>query len=157
MRNIFSALAIMLVLALAAGGSAAALEANVGLVDMNEILMVHPAMEEAQQELQQEQMRMMEDMEDMDEEEAAAEQQAMQQELQMLQEELIEQALDEAIEDIEGAAENLGYDVVLDQEGLIAGEEDLEADNITDDVMDELDLEVPEMEGMEMEIEEEED
>ncbi len=120
---------------------------NVGTVNMQEVLMAHPAIQDAQQELQEEQMAMMEDMEDMDEEEQQAQQQEMQQQLEMLQQELMEEAMDEAAADIDEAAEALGYDVVLDDQGIVAGEEDLAADDITEEVMDELDIEA-DMEGM---------
>lgn len=120
---------------------------NVGTVNMQEVLMAHPAIQEAQQELQQEQMAMMEEMEDMDEEEQQAQQQEMQQQLEMLQQQLMEEAMDEASEDIDEAAGALGYDVVLDDQGIITGEEDLAADNITEEIMDELDIEA-DMEGM---------
>ena len=128
-------------LVLGMSGNVIAQDINVGTVEMQEVLMGHPAIQEAQQELQQEQMTMMEEMEDLDEEEQQARQQEMQQELEMLQQELMQSAIEEVEADIEEAAETLGYDVVLNPEAIVTGEEELETDNITEEVMDELDIE----------------
>ena len=124
------------------GTSAEAQDLNVATVNMQEVLMAHPAIQEAQQELQEKQMEMMADLEDMDEEDAAAQQQQMQQELQMLQQDLLESAIAEVEADIEEIAADLGFNVVLNQEGIVSGEEALEAESITDEVMEEFNGEV---------------
>jgi len=118
----------------------AAQDVEVATIDMQEVLMAHPAIQDAQQELQEEQMAMMEELEELDEEEAQAQQMEMQEDLEMLQQELLEGAMDEAAADIDSAAADLGYDVVVDEEGVVSGEEELGADNITEEIMEELDL-----------------
>ncbi|SDL78182.1 Outer membrane protein (OmpH-like) [Halarsenatibacter silvermanii] len=143
-------IAIGLTASLGLGVQAQTAEADVATIDMQEVLMAHPAIQDAQQQLQEEQMEMMAELEDMGEEEAAGQQQEMQQDLEMLQQDLMESAMDEAAEDIDEVAQDLGYEVVLDQEGVITGEDELNPENITEDVMDELDIEAEMPDEMEM-------
>ncbi len=133
---------MMLGLLAGMGTSAEAEDLNVATINMQEVLMAHPAIQEAQQELQEKQMEMMADLEEMDEEDAAAQQQQMQQELQMLQQDLLESAIAEVENDIAEIAADLGYNVVLNQQGIVSGEEALEAVDITDEVMEEFNGEV---------------
>ncbi len=133
----------MLVVLLVAGvllGPAVTAQADdleVATVDMQEVLMVHPSIMDAQQEIQEEQMEMMAELEDMDEEEAAMQQQQMQQDLQQLQQDLLEDAIADVETDIEDIAAELGYNVVLNSEGIVSGEENLDSVDITEDIMEE--------------------
>ncbi|SDL51536.1 Outer membrane protein (OmpH-like) [Halarsenatibacter silvermanii] len=110
---------------------------EVATVDMQEVLMVHPSIMDAQQQIQEEQMEMMAELEDMDEEEAAMQQQQMQQQLQQMQQDLLEDAIADVETDIEDIAAELGYNVVLNSEGIVSGEENLDSVDITEDIMEE--------------------
>ncbi len=128
---------LMIGLMLSGTYRAQAQEISVATVNMQEVLMVHPSVQEAQQELQQRQMEMMAEMEELDEEEQQAQQQQMQQEMQMLQQELLEGAIADVEEDIERISQELGYDVVINEQGIITGEEVLAAENITEQILEE--------------------
>ncbi len=119
------------------GNSVQAQDVSVATINIQEILMVHPSVQEAQQELQQKQMEMMAELEELDEEEQQAQQQQMQQELQMLQQELLEGAIADVEDDIEEIAADLGYNVVLNEQGIITGADVLDADDITEQVLEE--------------------
>ncbi len=122
---------------MAMGSVVQAEDLSIATVNMQEIIMVHPAIMEAQEELQQKQMEMMAELEEMDEEEQAMQGQQMQMEMQALQEELFEEALNKVESDIAEIAEDLGYNVVLNIEGIVSGEEALETEDITDEVLEE--------------------
>lgn len=116
-------------------GTVGAQEMSVAVVDTQEIFRVHPSFMDVQQELQEKQNEMREELEGLGEEEAKEKEQEMQRELQELQQELVSKAVEEVNEDVGNMAEELGFDVVLNPEGIIRGEEKLGAENITEDVL----------------------
>ncbi len=112
---------------------------DVGYVNMQEIAQAHPAIVEAQQDLQQQagqlQQEMQTEMGDLDPEEDAEEMQEMQQgyqeqmqQLEMQQEEALEE---EVMPDLESAREAIGVDVIVVEEAVVSGGEE-----VTEDVLD---------------------
>lgn len=127
---------LVAVFLMTAAGTLQAGETSVAVVDTQDIYRVHPSFLDAQQELQKKQSEMAEELETLGEEEATEKQQEMQEELQTLQQELLETATEEANNDIENMAGELGFDVVIDSRGIIAGEDLLSAENITEEIME---------------------
>ncbi len=123
---------------LAGAGTAIAEEASVAVINTQEIYRAHPSFQEASRRLQEKQKEMRSELEGMSEEEAAAKQGEMQKELQKYQQELIKKAAKEANSDISSMAEELGFDVVISSDGIIAGEEELSAEDITEDLIAEV-------------------
>jgi len=129
---------IVCALALLVAVPAEASDLSVGYVNMQEIAQSHPAIVEAEQNLQQQagemQQDMQADMQDLDQEEDAEEMQQIQQSYQQQMQELEaqqEQALeDEVMPDLESAREDLGIDVIVIDEAVVSGGED-----VTDDVL----------------------
>jgi len=107
-------------------------------INTEELFQVHPAIENMQMELQEKQMEMMADLEDADEEEAMMMQEQMQMELQELQEELLDEAFAEIEADVGSIAADLGYDVVIDPQGVVAGADYLDLVDITEEVLEQL-------------------
>jgi len=107
---------------------ATAEDIDIAVVNTQEVFEVHPAVQDAQQEVQAEQQQLMAEMEELDEddeEEAAMMQQQLQEQLQALEQELMTEAMDEVQEDVEEIAETRGYDLVLDVNALLSGGEDI--------------------------------
>jgi len=130
-------LSIMLVLGLAVLSSSPASADNPAMASISteQVFQAHPAIQRVQAELQEKQMEMMEELEDADEEEAMMLQQQMQQELQMLQEELLDEAFEEIEADVGQVAAELGYDVVIDPQGIVYGADVLDLEDITEEVL----------------------
>lgn len=111
---------------------------SVAVVNTQEVFRLHPSFQEVQQELQDRQKEMSAELEELEGEEAEAKQQEMQQELQELQQELVGQAIQEVEEEIGNMANELGFDVVLNPDGIILGEEELGAEDITEEIIAEM-------------------
>lgn len=111
---------------------------SVAVVDTQEIFKVHPSFGEVQEELQEKQNEMRAELEELEEEEAKARQQDMQRELQKLQQELVAEAVKEVNEEVGNMANELGYDVVINLGGIISGEEELGAEDITEEILTEM-------------------
>jgi len=62
----------------------------------------------------------------------------MQMELQELQEELLDEAFAEIEADVGSIAADLGYDVVIDPQGVVAGADYLDLVDITEEVLEQL-------------------
>lgn len=125
----------MAFLLLAAVGTAGAQELSLAVVNTQEIYRAHPSFQEATQRLKERQKEMNEELQGLSEEERAAKQKEMQKELQELQQELVQQAAEEANKDITSMAKDLGFDVVINSDGIITGEEELSAEDITEDLI----------------------
>ena len=130
-------LSLMLVLSFAvlSGSPAAADNPAIASISTEQIFQAHPAIQRVQAELQQRQSEMMQELEDADEEEAMMLQQQMQQELQMLQQDLLDEAFLEIEEDVGRVAAELGYDVVIDPQGIVYGADVLDLEDITEEVL----------------------
>ncbi|MFW6104697.1 MAG: OmpH family outer membrane protein [Candidatus Bipolaricaulota bacterium] len=119
-------------------GTVGAQEMSVAVVDTQEIFRIHPSFQEVQQELQDRQNEMRAELEELEGEEKEARQQEMQRELQELQQELVTQAVQEVEGEIGNMAKELGFDVVLNPDGIILGEEKLGAEDITEEIIGEM-------------------
>ncbi len=111
------------------------------VVNTQEIFPAHPAYEEVGQKLQERQTEMRAELEELEGQEAEKRQQEMQQELQQLQQKLAEEATEEINGDVEDMAKELGFNVVIDQGGIISGEEELGAEDITEEIIAEIEKE----------------
>ncbi|MBS3789032.1 OmpH family outer membrane protein [Candidatus Bipolaricaulota bacterium] len=111
---------------------------SVAVVDTQEIFRVHPSFGEVQKELQEKQNEMRAELEELGEEEAKARQREMQRELQKLQQELVAEAVEEVNEEVGNMATKLGYDVVINLGGIISGRQELEAKDITKEILTEM-------------------
>ena len=115
-----------------AGFAADSADVQIVSVDLNRIMQIHPAFQDARQQLQGEAQQMQQKMQDMDETEQRAAQEKFQQRGQELQTEV----MDKVKEDVQKVADEMGYDYVVDSNALIAGGKD-----VTDDVIEKLELE----------------
>jgi len=131
-------LSLMLVLSLAAltGSQAAADNPAIASISTEQIFQAHPAIQRVQAELQEKQSEMMQELEEADEEEAMMLQQQMQTELQTLQQELLDEAFEEIEKDVGIVAAELGYDVVIDPQGIVYGADVLDLEDITEEVLE---------------------
>ncbi len=131
-------LSLMLVLSLAAltGSQAAADNPAIASISTEQIFQAHPAIQWVQAELQEKQSEMMQELEEADEEEAMMLQQQMQTELQTLQQELLDEAFEEIEKDVGIVAAELGYDVVIDPQGIVYGADVLDLEDITEEVLE---------------------
>ncbi|GEM_PF-693648 len=116
---------------------------NVGVIESDRILEVHPAFRDAQQEYQAEVQQMQQQLEGMEEDEQMMAQQMLQQQLQEVGARLQTEALDALREDVTKIAEEKGYDYVFDSNVIFYGGMD-----ITDEIIEALDIETPEEEGI---------
>jgi len=91
-------------------------------VDLDAIAEVHPAFHEAQEQFMQEVQEMQEELAEMDEDEAMAAQQQMDMELEQKAMEYQQMALQQIRDDIQEIADDLGYDLVVVEGMLLAGE-----------------------------------
>lgn len=108
------------------------------VIKTQEIYRAHPSFQEASRRLQKKQKEMRSELEGLSKEEAAARQGEMQKELQKYQQELIKKAAKEANNDITTMAERMGFEVVISSDGIITGEEELSAVDITEDLIAEV-------------------
>ncbi len=129
MRKKLLQIAVLLLIGvMTVGISGPALAGSVDIVSVNlqELFAVHPAAQQAQEELEAETMRLQQKLAEAEDEESAAfMQQQMQQELQMLQQTLLQQALDTIQQDIARIAEEKNYGYVVDANTLIYGGQDV--------------------------------
>jgi len=110
-------------------------------IDSQAVMEVHPAFQDAMQEYQEQIQQMQQQLQEADEQQRAMMQQMMQQQMQQLGTELQEEAFSAMQNDIQELAEEKGYGTILDGNVVIVGGED-----ITNEVIDALDIEVPEPE-----------
>lgn len=130
--------ALIAVLLMAGMGTIQAQETSVAVVTTEDVYRTHPSFLDAQQKLQERQKEMAEELETLGEEEAAEKEREMQEELQTLQQELIQKATEEANNDIDNMAGELGFDIVIDSKGIIAGEDALNAEDITEEIVEKM-------------------
>ncbi|MFW5855768.1 MAG: OmpH family outer membrane protein [Bacillota bacterium] len=111
--------------------SAEAGAADVGYVNMQEIYEAHPVAQEINMEMQEEigslQESYEEDMDDSEEDEEAQSQmqQEFQQEATEIQEEYMQKLEDEIEPDLDDARKELGLDLIVDNEVVVSGGEDV--------------------------------
>lgn len=126
------------ILILVAAGTAVAEEASVAVINTKKVYGAHPSFKEATQKLREKQKELNKELKGLSKDKAAAKKQKMQIELQKYQQELIKKAAQEANSDISSMAEELGFDVVISSDGIIAGEEELSAEDITEELIAEV-------------------
>lgn len=102
-------------------------------VNLNKVLEIHPAFQQAQAEYQSELQKVQQELQTMNEEEKAARQGQLEQQIQELGARLQNEAAEEMHDDIEKIAQEKGYDYVIDSSVLISGDLD-----ITEEVIKEL-------------------
>lgn len=102
-------------------------------VDLDAIAEVHPAFHKAQEQFMEEVQEMQEELAEMDEDEAMLAREQMDMELEQKAMEYQQQALQEIRDDIGEIAEELGYDFVVVEGMLLAGEAEKD---VTEEVLE---------------------
>ncbi len=115
------------------GNTVRADEVTVVKVDLDAIAEVHPAFMKAQELFMEEVEEMQEELAEMDEEEAMMAQQQIDMELEQKAMEYQEMALQEIRDDVEEIAEELGYDYIVVEGMLLAGEAEKD---VTEEVLE---------------------
>ena len=100
-------------------------------VDIEEVMSVHPAMDEAVQKFQEEIQELQKTLDEMDESERPMAQQMMQMQLQETSMALQEEAFGRIREDIRKVADSMGYKYVFDSSVLIVGGKDITGEVIS--------------------------
>ncbi|MCM8830123.1 MAG: OmpH family outer membrane protein [Candidatus Omnitrophica bacterium] len=103
---------------------------SIASVDMEKIVNVHPAMQEAITTFQRELSDMQKQLDKMKEEEKIRQQQKMQQEISQIAMRLQDEAMDKVKKDIEKIAKRKGYTYVMDKNAIFVGGKD-----ITDEIL----------------------
>lgn len=111
-------------------------EIKVYTIDSQSIMRQHPAFKEAMKEYQKKIQEMQKELQEVDQEQRQLMQQMMQQQIQQLGSKLQEKALKKMQDDIQEIADEKGYELILDAQVVMLGGTD-----ITDEIVDELDLE----------------
>ncbi len=137
-RRLFKTLICMFGIAAIGAPAARAQLDEFYTVDSQSIMEVHPAFQEAMQEYQQEIQQMQQQLQQADEAQRQMMGQMMQQQLQRRGAELQEEAFDKMRQDIQRIADEKGYSPVFDINVVLVGGRD-----ITDEIMDEMDIEEP--------------
>jgi len=124
LNKFVSILSVLFLVVGIAGFGTPALADDVVVVSVNldAIAEVHPAFHEAQEQFMQEVQEMQEELAEMDEDEALAAQERMDMELEQKAMEYQQQALQEIRDDVQEIAEELGYDYIVVEGMLLAGE-----------------------------------
>ena len=90
-------------------------------VDIQRVVRMHPAFQEAMQEYQRKLQEFQRQMEEIEEDERAMMQQLLQQQMQQLGMQLQDRAFDKMQEDVRAFAKDNGYDYIFDSSVLLAG------------------------------------
>ena len=115
------------------GAISAAEDVVIVSVNLDEIAEVHPAFHKAQEQFMEEVQEMQEELAEMDEDEAMLAREQMDMELEQKAMEYQQQAMQEIRDDVEEIAEELGYDYIVVEGMLLAGEAQ---EDVTEEILE---------------------